>query len=131
LKIEVKKDLQNKKLYINQRKFGENMLELFRIYKCKQTCTLSQVGLILPNNMSSKGKEKEDEMEKVSYVSTIGSLMYSMVCTRPIIKHEMGVVSRYMENPKRDHWTMSKGFLGTYEAPVTVIFYEEDGSKKF
>jgi hypothetical protein len=26
---------------------------------------------------------------------------------------------------------MSKGFLGTYEAPVTVIFYEEDGSKKF
>jgi hypothetical protein len=35
LGIEVKRDHQNKKLYINQRKYVENILELFRMDKCK------------------------------------------------------------------------------------------------
>ena len=38
-------------------------------------------------------------MTLVPYASTIGSLMYAMVCTRPDIAHALGVVSRYMANP--------------------------------
>ncbi|XP_068645150.1 secreted RxLR effector protein 161-like [Aristolochia californica] len=37
-------------------------------------------------------------MDNVPYVSTIGSLMYEMVCTRPDIAHAVGVVSKYMSN---------------------------------
>ena len=39
-----------------------------------------------------------DYMSKAPYASTIGSLMYAMVCTRPDIAHGVGVVSRYMNN---------------------------------
>ena len=42
-------------------------------------------------------------MSKVPYASAIGSLMYAMVCTRPDIAHEVGVVSRYMSNPAKTH----------------------------
>ena len=30
--------------------------------------------------------------------------MYAMVCTRPDIAHAVGVVSRYMNNPGKEHW---------------------------
>ncbi|GAA0185894.1 hypothetical protein LIER_33182 [Lithospermum erythrorhizon] len=46
-----------------------------------------------------------------SYASAVGSLMYAMVCTRPDIAHAVGVVSRYMSNPGREHWEVVKWIL--------------------
>ena len=34
--------------------------------------------------------------------------MYAMVCTRPDIAHAVGVVSRFMVNPGKDHWEAVK-----------------------
>ena len=41
---------------------------------------------------------------KIPYASTIGSIMYAMVATRPDLAYVVGVVSRYMSNPRRKHW---------------------------
>ena len=43
-------------------------------------------------------------MSKVPYSSAVGKLMYAMVCTRPYIAHVVGFVSRYMNNPGKEHW---------------------------
>jgi hypothetical protein len=43
-------------------------------------------------------------MSRVSYSSTIGSLMNAMVCTRPDIANAVRVVIRYMNNPSKEHW---------------------------
>ena len=53
--------------------------------------------------MCPKTQEEEDKMSKVPYASTIGSLMYTMVSTRPNIALAMGVVSRYMSHPGIEH----------------------------
>lgn len=50
-------------------------------------------------------------MSKVPYASTVGRLMYAMVCTRPDISHVVGVVSRYMNNPGKEHWMAVKWIL--------------------
>jgi hypothetical protein len=50
-------------------------------------------------------------MSRVPYSSTIGSLIYAMVCTRPYIAHAMGVVSRYMKNPRKEHWEEVKWII--------------------
>ena len=42
-------------------------------------------------------------MQWVPYASVVGSLMYAMVCTRPNITH-VGIVSRFLSNPGREHW---------------------------
>ena len=34
-----------------------------------------------------------------------------MVCTRPDIAHAVGVVSRYMNNPRKEHWMVVKWIL--------------------
>ncbi|PHU19279.1 hypothetical protein BC332_10430 [Capsicum chinense] len=52
-------------------------------------------------------KEKED-MSRVLYSSTVGSLMYTVMCTRPDICYVIGLVSRYKSNPGRDHWKAEK-----------------------
>ena len=55
------------------------------------------------------GSNKENnEMKSVPYESTVGSLMYAMVCTRPDIAYAVGVVSRYLSNPCQDHWATVK-----------------------
>eukprot|EP00253_Pinus_taeda_P005437 PITA_05437 len=47
-------------------------------------------------------------MSRVPYASAVGSLMYSMVCTRPNIAHVVGVLSRFMSKPGKEHWTIVK-----------------------
>jgi hypothetical protein len=50
-------------------------------------------------------------MSRVPYSSTIGSLMYAMVCKRPNIAHAVGVVRRYMNNLGKEHWEAVKWIL--------------------
>jgi hypothetical protein len=50
-------------------------------------------------------------MSRVPYSSTVGSLMYVMVFTRPDIAHVVGVVRRYMNNPGKEHWEVVKWIL--------------------
>jgi len=47
-------------------------------------------------------------MSCVPYASAVGSLMYAMVCTRPDIEHAVGVLSKFMSKPGKEHWTAMK-----------------------
>ena len=48
---------------------------------------------------------------KIPYTSAVGSLMYAMVCTRPDIGYAVGVLSRFMSNPGKEHWNAVKWIL--------------------
>ncbi|KAE8695044.1 Calcium sensing receptor [Hibiscus syriacus] len=52
-----------------------------------------------------------EEMKKIPYSSVVGSLMYSMICTRPDIAYAVGVVSRFLANPGNEHWVTAKWIL--------------------
>uniref|UniRef100_A0A3Q7J7L7 Reverse transcriptase Ty1/copia-type domain-containing protein n=1 Tax=Solanum lycopersicum TaxID=4081 RepID=A0A3Q7J7L7_SOLLC len=60
---------------------------------------------------SLKNAEQRDHMALVLYASAVGSLMYSIVCTRSDIAHAVGVVSRYMANTGKEHWEAVKWLL--------------------
>ena len=65
----------------------------------------------LSKEQSPNTEEERDHMSKVLYASTIGSLMYVMVCTGPNIAHVVGVVSRFMSRPGKQHWEAVKWIL--------------------
>ncbi|RVW81314.1 Retrovirus-related Pol polyprotein from transposon TNT 1-94 [Vitis vinifera] len=65
----------------------------------------------LSKEQSPKIEEERDHMSKVPYASAIGSLMYAMVCTRSDIAHVVGVVSRFMSRPGKQHWEAVKWIL--------------------
>ena len=58
----------------------------------------------LSKEMCPKTQEELEYMSKAPYSSVVGSLMYVMVCTRLDIGYAVGVVSRYMNDPIKEHW---------------------------
>eukprot|EP00253_Pinus_taeda_P017592 PITA_17592 len=58
-----------------------------------------------------KTQEEEEDMSHVPYVSVVGRLMYAMVYTRLDIAHALGVLSRFMSKPGKEHWTIVKQFF--------------------
>ena len=73
----------------------------------------------LSSDLCPKTKDEKDFMNNVPYKSAVGSLMYTMVSTRPDIAHAVGVVSRYMSNPRKPHREAVKWILrylkGTFD----------------
>lgn len=61
--------------------------------------------------MSLSNEVERMDMPQVLYASTVGSLMYVMICTRPKIAQIVGVVNWFMENPSGDHWSTVKRIL--------------------
>ena len=47
-------------------------------------------------------------MKHVLYTPIVISLMYTMVATHPDVAHVIGVVNKFMHNPKRQHWNAIK-----------------------
>ena len=66
------------------------------------------VGVKLYVEKCSKAQEEEEYMSQFPYASVVGSLMYAMVCTIPNIAHAVGVLSRYMSKPGKEHWILVK-----------------------
>ena len=50
-------------------------------------------------------------MQRVSYSSAIGNLMYAMVCSRPDLAHVVSMISRFMSDPRKQHWEVLKWVL--------------------
>eukprot|EP00253_Pinus_taeda_P027226 PITA_27226 len=65
-------------------------------------------GVRLSAEQCPKTQEEEEDMSRVPYASAVGSLMYAMVYTRPDIAHAVGVLSRFMSKPGKEHWTAVK-----------------------
>jgi ATP-binding cassette subfamily B (MDR/TAP) protein 1 len=70
----------------------------------KPVSTLLAPHFKLSLDLCSASDEDIKYMSRVPYSSVVGSLMYAMVCSRPDLAHELSVVSRYMANPRKEHW---------------------------
>ena len=70
-------------------------------------------------------------MSLISYASIVGTLMYAMVWTRPDIVHAVGVVSRYMDNPRKEHWQAVKWILRYLRGTSTHALCFQGNSKYF
>jgi hypothetical protein len=87
------------------------VLERFRMQNEKLVSAPLASHFKLTKEMCPKTREEIEYMSRVPYSSAVGSLMYAMVCTRPDITHAVGVVSKYMNNPGKEHWEAIKWIL--------------------
>ena len=105
LGMEIRRDCANKMINLNQRKYVEMVLQRFNMQESKPVKVPIPVGVKLYVEQCPKTQEEEEDMSRVPYSSAIGSLMYAMVCTKPVIAHVVGFLSRYMSKPRKWHWT--------------------------
>jgi hypothetical protein len=111
LGMRITRDKKNRKFTLSQGEYIEKVLERFRMQNEKPVSTPLAIHFKLTKEMCPKTHEEIEYMYRVPYSSTVGSLMYAMVCTRPDIAHAVGVMRRYMNNPGKEHWEAIKWIL--------------------
>ena len=111
LGIRIFRDRAKKKLSLSQEQYIEKVLERFNMSKAKVVSPPLAMHFKLDAHQSPSTDEEKEEMRRVPYSSAVRSLMYAMVCTRPDIAHAVGVVSRHMSNPAKEHWNAVKWIL--------------------
>ena len=104
LSMRITRDNKNCKLMLSQGEYIEKVLQRFRMHNAKQVSKPLSNHFKISKDMCPETQEEIDYMSKIPYSSVVGSLMYAMVCTRPDIAHAVGIVSRYMNNPGKEHW---------------------------
>ena len=105
------RDKANGTLKLSQAEYVKKIFNRFNMNEAKLVSTPLGSYFSLSKEQSPKTKEERDHMSKVPYASVIGSLMYDMVCTKPDIAYVVGVVSRYMSRPEKQHWETVKWIL--------------------
>jgi hypothetical protein len=102
LKAQLSKEFEMKDLGAAKKILG---MEITRDRKSGKLY-LSQRGYLCPQS-----DHEIEYMSRVPYSNAVGSLMYTMVCSRPDLSHALSVVSRFMANPGKEHWRSIGGFM--------------------
>ncbi|XP_060969596.1 secreted RxLR effector protein 161-like [Cannabis sativa] len=69
-------------------------------------------------------------MKEVPYAEAIGSVMYTMISTRPDIAYAVSVLSRFMSNPGEEHWKGLKWLLRYLKGTASYgLKFNKTGSK--
>ena len=84
--------------------YAKEILKKFKMEDCNPVSTPVQCGTKLSRYDEGKA------VDATLYRSLVGSLRY-LTCTRPDIAYGVGLVSRYMEEPKMTHWKAIKRIL--------------------
>ncbi|CAM8899657.1 unnamed protein product [Rhodiola kirilowii] len=101
--------IRNKEcLKLSQEEYVKKVLKRFNMDDARPVSTPLASHFQLSKDQSPITEDEMKHMDKIPYASAIGSLMYAIVCTRPDIAHAVGVVSRFMSNPGRQHWEAVK-----------------------
>ena len=102
---------KNKLLVLCQALYIDKVLIKFAMHNSKKGNPPSRHGVTLSKEQCLKTPQEEENMRHIPYASTVGSLMYTMLCTRPDICYAVGVVNWYQSNPGLDHWVAVKHIL--------------------
>lgn len=106
LGIEFLRD-KDKRVYLNQKRYTEEILERFGMSECKAASTPieSNCKLTKPEYVN------KEVMGQYPYQNLIGALMYLAVSTRPDIAFAVNYLSQFNTNYNAEHWKAAKRVL--------------------
>ena len=68
-------------------------------------------GLTLSKSMCPETQDERTRMSMTPYALAIGSIMYTMLYTRPGVSYALSVTSRYQSDSVEGHWVVVKNIL--------------------
>jgi len=132
LSMKIERDRRSGKVSLTQKGYLQKVLQRFNIDgDTKSVSTPLTPYFKLKVTMSLTTVEEREYMIRVPYASTIGSLMYAMVCTRPDLSQAISMISRYMRDPRKGHWEAVKLVLRYIKGTIDVkLTFEKDSTGK-
>ncbi|KAG7591060.1 Zinc finger CCHC-type superfamily [Arabidopsis thaliana x Arabidopsis arenosa] len=98
-------------LWLSQEGYLNKILETYNMAEAKPTMTPLGAHFKFQAATEQKLIRDEDFMKSVPYSSAVGSIMYAMIGTRPDLAYPVGIISRFMSQPIKDHWLGVKWVL--------------------
>ena len=100
LGIQIYRDRSRRMLGLSQSKYIDLVLKKFNMKENKRDYLPMSQDIHLSQKMSLKTPEDKQMMSRIPYASTVGSIMYVMLCTMPDIAYAVGIVSRFQVDPE-------------------------------
>ncbi|KAL9310750.1 putative RNA-directed DNA polymerase [Arabidopsis thaliana] len=111
-------------IFLGQHKYARDLIQKFGLVECKPIATPMEPNLKL---CAYDGKDLEDTK---MYRQIVGSLIY-LTLSRPDISFAVGVVSRFMQKPKKPHLEAAKRILRYIKGTIDWgLLYEKEGKGK-
>lgn len=111
LGMEITRDRVKGTLSISQGGYLLKVLGNFKMDLCKSVATPMGAHFRLRSATEEEVRLQSDTMRTVPYQSAVGSLMYSMIGTRPDLAYSVILVCRFMSKPLKEHWQAVKWIL--------------------
>ena len=92
-------------LELSQKMYIEEVLKRFSMENFKRRFVPFRHGIHLFKKICPNTSKEIEWMSKISYGSTIWSLMYVMLCTQSDIINAVSVTNKYQSNPEEEYWT--------------------------
>jgi hypothetical protein len=112
LGMKIIRDRKNKVLTLDQSVNITNMLKKFEMIDSKPVptpeSTFKLTRIQCHDNITN---QDEKIVDRIRYMSAIGSLLYVSLGTRPDIAHAVNEVSKFMQNPCQEHWIAVKRIM--------------------
>ena len=89
-----------------------------------------RLGKSLSSNQRPRTEAEIERMRGIPYASTVGSLMYAMLCIKLDIFFAMGMVSRYQSDTGEEHWIAVKHILKYLRRMRDYMLVYQDESLK-
>ena len=110
LGIKIYRDRSRRLIGLSQSTYLDKVLKKFKMDQSKKGFSPVLQGVKLSQTQSPTTAEDREKMKVIPYASTIGSIMYAMLCTWPDVIYE-SLAGRYQSNPGVGHWTTVKNIL--------------------
>ncbi|KAH9686485.1 Integrase catalytic domain-containing protein [Citrus sinensis] len=111
LGMDVIRDRAAGTLFVSQERYILKVLDRFDMLDAKSVQTPLGSQFKLSKVQAPVRNQDKSMMSEVPYAQAIGSLMYTMVCTRADIAYVVSLVSRFMSDPGKEHWDAVKWIM--------------------
>ena len=103
LGMEIERDRKNGTLFLSQKSYSQKVLQRFNMFDSRPMLTPIANHFKLSSSQLPQTEDERKLMQRVPYSSAVGSLMYSMVCSRLDLAYTVSMVSRFMADPRKQH----------------------------
>jgi Reverse transcriptase (RNA-dependent DNA polymerase) len=104
--MRVERDMAAGTITISNERLIKDLLSRFGMGTANSRQTPMNEGCVL-----SRGEGAELDQRRYQYSSLVGALLYLATTVRPDIAYAVGVLSRFMSCPTKEHWNTAKGVL--------------------
>ena len=103
-------------LQISQEQYINKILQKYKLQDCKPVSTPMD-----PNIKLEKDDGYSKPVDAVQYKSTVGSLIYAAIATRPDITQAVAVLAKFNSSPTEAHLTAVKRVFPLFEGNYPVV----------